>query len=211
LELVIGPQPPVPKLGLQETHNRFAIYLQGFMQAISQAGHPLVLFLDDLQWADMASLQALKMIFQAPRLTHLLIIGAYRDNEVLPGDPLLITLDEIAATGIPVSTIALQPLEQEHVALWIADTLRHNVTTVQPLSDLVYEKTLGNPFFVRQFLQSLYEEGLLWCEPRTGEGQPNWQWDLDRIRHHAHGFEHQQTARCHTAYFTGCSLHRQPV
>ena len=185
LELVIGPQPPVPKLGPQETHNRFAIYLQGFMQAISQTEHPLVIFIDDLQWADMASLQALKTLFQTPNLTHLLVIGAYRDNEVSAGDPLLITIDEIANSGISVSTIALRPLRQEHVAQWIADTLRHDVATVRPLTDLLHEKTLGNPFFVCQFLQSLYEEELLWCEHRIGESRPDWQWDLERIRQQA--------------------------
>jgi len=180
IELIIGKQPNVVSLSPTESQNRFNQVFQDFIQVFTQKEHPLVIFLDDLQWADSASLKLLQLLMTTSDSHYLLLIGAYRDNEVSPTHPLMLTLKNIAATGATLNNIILKPLEFSHVSQLIHDTL-HAKTEIQqerlkPLKELVYHITQGNPFFLIQFLKSLYEDKLL----TYGENQ--WEWDLKQIQ-----------------------------
>ena len=178
IERVIGEQPPVPELPAQEAKNRFQHILKRFIGVFARSDHPLVLFLDDLQWQDTASLEALHYLLTHPDLSHLLIIGAYRDGEVGPAHPLKRTLEVIRQSLATVQEIALASLTSRDVEALIADTLHVQPLAARPLAQLIYEKTGGNPFFTTQFLTMLVEERLLSFETRSAV----WQWDLDRIR-----------------------------
>ncbi|MBT5875961.1 MAG: AAA family ATPase, partial [Candidatus Latescibacteria bacterium] len=178
LELIIGDQPPIPELGPTLTHNRFNLVFQQFMRVFVQDGQPLVVFLDDLQWADSASLQLTGVLSTDPKNKHILLIGAYRDNEVNAGHPLQLTLDEIENAGVTVENIALRPLAMEHVNQLIADTFNCASGESTQLAELVFRKTGGNPFFIDQFLRSLYEESLVRFDAHRGR----WQWDESRIQ-----------------------------
>ncbi|MEH1786604.1 MAG: AAA family ATPase [Nostoc sp.] len=177
LKLVIGEQPPVTQVGGQEAQNRFNLVFQNFIKAICQTEHPLVLFVDDLQWADSASLKLLKIILSDRDIQNLLIIGAYRDNEVDTTHPLAMSLDEIKNDGGIVSEINLKNLTPKDVNALIAETLSVSTILTQALTNLVCEKTQGNAFFTAEFLKSLYTENLLsfdYIEKR-------WHWDLEQI------------------------------
>ncbi|UQA56910.1 AAA family ATPase [Polyangium aurulentum] len=178
LERVIGRQPAVPQLGPSESQNRFNLVFQRFLRVFSTAKHPLVLFLDDLQWADPASLKLLSILLTDPERGHLLIIGAYRDHEVTPGHLLSLSLEELRAGGAVVNEIALEPLGLADVGRLLADTLGHEGAKVAPLSRVVFDKTHGNPFFLCQLLQSLHEGGLI----TFSRGAGAWTWDLERMR-----------------------------
>ncbi len=178
LKLIIGPQPEVQPLPPAETQNRLQYVFRNFVRVISQPEHPLVLFLDDLQWADSASLNLLKALAADMEGQHFLIIGAYRDNEVDASHPLLLTLEEIKQTQVTVDTIKLKDLSFDHVNELAADALHCEIIYARPLAELVYEKTRGNAFFVTQFLRSLYEEGLLTFDFE----QRGWQWQTGQIR-----------------------------
>jgi PAS domain S-box-containing protein len=182
LELVIGKQPPVPELPPQEAQNRFEAVLRGFLGAFARKEHPLVLFLDDLQWLDPATLRLLEQLVTDPKGQHLLLIGAYRDNEVTSHHPLMRTLDAIRKTEAIVHQIELEPLSLADVNQLLSDALRCELAHARPLAKLVHEKTAGNPFFIIQFLTNLVEEDLLEFEAREAA----WRWDLNRIR--AKGF-----------------------
>lgn len=182
VELVIGRQRAVAELPPTEAQNRFRMIFRHFIGVFAQQEHPLVLFLDDLQWADSASLGLVKEVLAHPEMHHLLVIGAYRDNEVFASHPLMLTLDEIRRAGARVSHIVLGPILREHLATFVGDALHCRRDEAAPLADLVYEKTAGNPFFVIQFLLSLHEEGLIEFDGREGV----WQWDVAKIR--AKGF-----------------------
>jgi PAS domain S-box-containing protein len=178
LERAIGPQPPVAKVGPQEAQNRFNLVCQNFIKAISQPAHPLVLFIDDLQWADGASLSLLKTLISDEEIGHLLVLGAYRDSEVDATHPLIMTLEEIEKESGLVSSIHLDNLSDSDVSVLVAETLACSPAESQPLSDLVCQKTQGNAFFTVEFLKSLYTEGLL-TFART---ERKWQWDLGQIQ-----------------------------
>ncbi len=178
LELVIGQQQAVPQVGLQETQNRFNLVCQSFIKVLCQPEHPLVLFIDDLQWADTASLSLLRTIMSDKEIQHLLIIGAYRDNEVDARHPLKITLDDIKQESGLLSAIDLEKLDNYQVNALIAESLACTTTACQPLTDLIYTKTQGNPFFTIEFLRSLYFEGFLSFNPTERQ----WQWDLSPIQ-----------------------------
>ncbi len=178
VENIISKPPPAPQLGPQETRNRFNMVFQQFIDVFTREEHPLVLFLDDLQWVDLASLNMLKVLMTEAENKHLFMIGAYRDNEVEEHHPLMLALDEMQKAGIAVNKMSLSPLNTVHINQLISDTLHRNHEGVIPLSELVMDKTDGNPFFVKQFLQALYEEGLI--EFNYSDG--NWQWDLDHIK-----------------------------
>jgi predicted ATPase len=182
LELVIGKQPPVPELAPQEAQNRFEAVLRGFLDAFARKEHPLVLFLDDLQWLDPATLRLLEQLVTDPNGQHLLLIGAYRDNEVTSHHPLKRTLGAIRKTQAIVHQIELEPLSLADVNQLLGDALRCELIHARPLAELVHEKTGGNPFFTIQFLTTLAEEHLVEFEAREAA----WRWDLDRIR--AKGF-----------------------
>ncbi|MEG3990995.1 AAA family ATPase [Microcoleus sp. S28C3] len=178
LERIIGPQPPVPELSGSAAQNRFNLLLGKFLQLFTTKEHPLVIFLDDLQWADSASLKLIQLLMSAKEYRYLLLIGAYRDNEVFSAHPLMLTLAEIHKTEAKVNTITLEPLDRADVNSLVADTLACSTALVLPLTELVYQKTLGNPFFSTQFLKSLHEDGLIEfnCEARY------WQCDIARVR-----------------------------
>ncbi|MCG6921744.1 MAG: AAA family ATPase [Acidobacteria bacterium] len=176
LELVLGEQPPVAKLPPPETLARFLLVFQRFIAAISREDHPLVLFLDDLQWADSASLHLIKALLTDEENRHLLLVGAYRDNEVEAGHPLTVMQDEARQEGAALSFIDLQPLGLEHLSELLRDTT--HADDVQALAELVEAKTGGNAFFAHQFLKALHEQGLLTFDAagRT------WTADVARIR-----------------------------
>jgi PAS domain S-box-containing protein len=156
LEGIIGSQPNVIELSGNAAQNRFNLLLQKFIQVFATSKHPLVMFLDDLQWADLSSLKLMQLLMQDAR--YLLMLGAYRDNEVSPVHPLMMTISEIIKTGLTVNTITLQELSQADIHQWIADTLICDLPSALPLTELVYQKTQGNPFFSVQLLKALYEE-----------------------------------------------------
>ena len=180
LALVIGPQPPLPKLGPAEAQNRFSNIFQRFVRVFAHPDHPLVLFLDDLQWADTASLKLLQLLLDDSQSDSqpeaLLVIGAYRSNEVNDTHPLMRTLRTLE--GMSPSTLTLSPLGLTHICQLLADTLYRDRQMVQPLAQLVLQKTGGNPFFVNEFLKTLEAEGLL----RFELTQRCWQWDLAQIQ-----------------------------
>ena len=187
LELIIGPQPAAPSLPPVETENRFNRVFRKFLSVLAQKKHPLVIFLDDLQWADSASLKLLQRIFTDSEIGYLFVIGAYRDNEVSQAHPLRLRLEEMREAETVIHEINLKPLTLLHVIQLVSDTFRVDEIAVKPLAELVYNKTHGNPFFVNQFLQTLYEEELVTFEtdpmPDQNEDQvkKGWQWDLAKI------------------------------
>jgi predicted ATPase/signal transduction histidine kinase/GAF domain-containing protein len=156
LERIIGYQPPLPELSGSAAQNRFNLLFQKFIQVFTTLDHPLVMFLDDLQWADLASLKLLRLLMQDTG--YLLMLGAYRDNEVSPVHPFMLTVAEIVKVGATVNAITLQPLSQAEMNRLVADTLICDLPCAQPLTELVYQKTKGNPFFSTRFLKALYEE-----------------------------------------------------
>ncbi|MBV9998893.1 MAG: AAA family ATPase [Verrucomicrobia bacterium] len=178
LERLLGPQPPVTELPPQEAQHRFQAVWRAFLGVFARAEHPLALFLDDLQWLDAASLELLEHLVTHPDVRHLLLIGAYRDNEVSPFHPLRGALGSIRRAGARVEDIVLGPLPLEAVSQLTADSLHQERTRPESLARLVHEKTAGNPFFAIQFLAALAEERLLEFDPR----QAAWRWDLERIR-----------------------------
>jgi predicted ATPase len=178
VELIIGLQPAVPQLGSSEAQNRFNLVFQQFLSIFVQKEHPLVLFLDDLQWADSASLKLLQLLMTASEQQCLLLIGAYRDNEVNATHPLTLTLEEIQNAGTIVNTITLAPLAINDVNQLVADTLHCNTAKARPLAELLLCKTEGNPFFLTQMLSSLYQENLLSYNVDSGD----WQWTLEQIQ-----------------------------
>jgi len=177
LELVVGKQPPVAELPPAEAQNRFNIWFKKFINVFASPEHPLVIFMDDLQWADAASLQLIHVMMTSQDHS-LLFIGAYRDNEVSGAHPLMITLDEIRKTGVLLSQLALSHLELNHINQLISDTLNYLKERTEHLSELVLAKTNGNPFFINEFLKSLYGENLLAFDQQNGV----WQWDLEQIQ-----------------------------
>ncbi|MEA2956762.1 MAG: hypothetical protein QOJ58_2262, partial [Alphaproteobacteria bacterium] len=182
LELVIGKQPPVAVLPPQEAQKRFQMVLRQLLAVFARKEHPLALFLDDLQWLDTATLDLLEHLVTHPEVRHLLLVGAYRDNEVSPSNPLVRTLDAIRKAGAFVQEISLAPLARDDLGRLIADTLSCTPGRAAPLARLVHEKTGGNPFFAIQFISALAEERLL----RFDHDAARWHWELDRL--HAKGY-----------------------
>ncbi|AFZ27489.1 putative ATPase [Cylindrospermum stagnale PCC 7417] len=225
IELIIGTQPPVTQLGATESQNRFNRVFGQFIGVFTTQDHPLVVFLDDLQWADLASLNLIELLMtdcdglrpavrdrtphstkgdglrpavrdRTPHSTkgdglrpavrdayggklrnYLLLIGAYRDNEVSPTHPLMLSLDKIQAAGAVVNNIVLAPLQLTDVAALVGDTLNDTECT-KPLAELLFHKTGGNPFFLTQLLKTLHQEDLLTYDFESGM----WQWDIKHIQ-----------------------------
>ncbi|MDR9893209.1 trifunctional serine/threonine-protein kinase/ATP-binding protein/sensor histidine kinase [Aetokthonos hydrillicola Thurmond2011] len=161
LESIVGQQPPVAKLSDHAAQNRFYLLFQKFIQIFSTNEHPLVVFLDDLQWADSASLKLMQVLMSETNTQHLLIIGAYRDNEVSGAHPLMLTLLEMQKAQITINAITLAPLTLTSLNQLVADTLNCSLELALPLTELVMTKTKGNPFFSTQFLKALYEDKLI--------------------------------------------------
>ena len=178
LEFIIGKQPAAPDLAPQDAKNRFQMTFRRFLGVFAHREHPLALFLDDLQWLDSATLDLLEHLVTHPDVRHLLLVGAYRDNEVGPSHLLTRTLEVIRDGDATVHEIVLAPLAIGDICLLIADTLRCTPQRAQPLAELVAEKTGGNPFFTIQFMIALADEGLL----VLNSVEAVWGWDASRIR-----------------------------
>jgi PAS domain S-box-containing protein len=177
IELIIGKQPQVQELSPRDAQSRFQTVLRRFIGVFAQTEHPLVLFLDDLQWIDPATLDLLKHLTTHAEVRNLLLIGAYRDNEVGSAHPLTRTLVEITEAKTPVQHISLANLVLTDVTRLVADALRCRPDHARPLAQLVHAKTGGNPFFVIQFLSSLEQEGLL----AFAIGKAGWAWNVNEI------------------------------
>ncbi len=178
LELVIGPQPAVPNLSGQEAQNRFNYVFQCLFGAIARSEHPICFFLDDLQWIDPGSLGLLRNLFSSPDVAHLLVVGAYRDNEVHDDHPLMMLIADLEKAGTNLNRMTLQKLSEADIEALISDALRRDPAEIQELSRLVYAQTDGNPFFTRQVLRSMEDRGLIALDTVTGR----WRWDMDALR-----------------------------
>ncbi|WP_434033062.1 trifunctional serine/threonine-protein kinase/ATP-binding protein/sensor histidine kinase [Cupriavidus sp. a3] len=182
LKLIIGEPPPVPILEPQQAQRRFLLVFGRFISVFARPEHPLALFLDDLQWLDAATLDLIEELLTGSDMRHLMLIGAYRDNEVDAMHPLTLKLHAIRNAGVRVDAITLAPLASEHVSQLISEALHAEPERVAPLAQLVHDKTGGNPFFVIQFLHALVDEGLLAFDHDARQ----WRWDPDSI--HAKGY-----------------------
>ncbi len=177
LESIIGPQPEIQKLPMTEAQNRFQQVFIDFVKLYANERHPLVIFLDDLQWSDPPTLQLLRQLVTSEDLTHLMVIGAYRSNEVDDGHPFILAVHEIEKTK-EIEVIELAPLEASSVSELVSDCLGAEPADCQPLTDLIFETSEGNPFFVNELLKTLYEEGALKISVDSGR----WEWDLERAK-----------------------------
>nr|WP_228055402.1 ATP-binding sensor histidine kinase [Lusitaniella coriacea] len=199
LKNIIGQQPAVPELSGSAAQNRFNLLFGKFIKVFTTKDHPLVLFLDDLQWADSASLNLLKLLMGESETGYFLVLGAYRDNEVYPAHPLMLTLDEIKKNETTINTIILVPLTKSGLNYLISDTLSCSLELAIPLTKLVYQKTKGNPFFATQFLKGLYEDGEITFNLNSGY----WQCNMARVR--------QLSLTDDVVEFMASRLHRLPV
>jgi predicted ATPase/GAF domain-containing protein len=177
VELIIGEQPPLLDLAAAEAQKRFNFVFQDFIKVFTEPAHPLVIFLDDLQWADGASLKLIELLLTSSDV-GLLLIGAYRDNEVNAAHPLCLSLENLQKEGVRIQEIFLNPLELETVNCWLADTLTASREATHNLAELVQGKTGGNPFFTTEFLQALYSENLL----NFDYEQKRWIWDTKQVQ-----------------------------
>ncbi len=177
IEHIVGPQQAVPELGPQESEIRFRAVFQSFIRVFTRREHPLAFFVDDLQWADTASLALIQFLIGNPENRFLFLIGAYRDNEVNDAHPLTLAVEEIEKQKATLSRITLQPLKLADVQQLVTDTFRCEPEAARSLAGLLHEKTGGNPFFLTQFLHSLHEETLIVYEVEAG----GWAWDIARI------------------------------
>eukprot|EP01132_Coremiostelium_polycephalum_P005966 gene5966-7431_t len=182
LELIIGSHPPAPPLPSSELQNRFDLVFKDFLRVFAEEGHPLILFLDDLQRADSSSLRLIKLLLDNNNnLKYLLIIGAYRDNE-LQENPMTRTsmqsIVEDISPLIPVTSISLNPLDLEDVNLMVSSSLHKHPSETISLSEVVLSKTHGNPFFTIQFLKTLFNESLLSFDIN----KDSWKWDISKIQ-----------------------------
>jgi PAS domain S-box-containing protein len=178
VELIIGKQPPVPSVDATQAQNRFNRIFGQFVRVFCSKEHPLVIFLDDLQWIDSATLKLIELMLLDEQTQFLFLIGAYRDNEVNPTHPLVLTLSRLRKQGAMLQEISLSPLTLEPLSQLIAETLHHNTDTVRALAELVLRKTDGNPFFVGEFLRMLYSENLLTFDVE----HYRWQWNIAQIQ-----------------------------
>ncbi len=177
IELIIGKQPAPVALGPAESLNRFQLVFQNFVGALARKEHPLVIFLDDLQWADSATLSLLGPLLTSPSVRHLFLMGAYRDNEVDAAHPLTRSLRALESAGVELHRVRLGPLDPPDLARFIRDTLHCELGEAEPLARLVWEKTGGNPFFVIQFLRTLQQESFL----KFDYERCQWVYDIEAI------------------------------
>jgi PAS domain S-box-containing protein len=197
VEIIIGHQPPATELSATAAQNRFNLLFQKFTQVFTRVEHPLVIFLDDLQWADSASLSLMQLLMTDSH--HLLLIGAYRDNEVNPAHPLMLTLSEIQKAGLTLNTITLTPLSQSQINQLVADTLKSTENLALPLTQFVFQKTQGNPFFATQFLKALHTENLIQFNFNLG----GWECDITQIN--------QQVLTDNVVEFMALQLEKLPL
>ncbi|WP_239014239.1 trifunctional serine/threonine-protein kinase/ATP-binding protein/sensor histidine kinase [Archangium violaceum] len=177
LELIVGRQPPVPELPPKEAQNRFNLAFEKLFGVFCGEAHPVVMFLDDLQWADLPSLRLLEVLTTTSEVHHLLVIGAYRDNEVEGAHPLTQAVEELHRRGARVGSISLSSLAPEQCLEFLADTLHRSPADVQPVAELCLRHTGGNPFFMSQYLLALHEQGVFEFDTHHGY----WRWELARL------------------------------
>lgn len=177
LRLVLGSRPPVPSLAPAEATARFNLVISQFVRALATADQPLVLLLDDMQWADSASVNLLRLLIDDPDIIHMMLIFAYRDDEVQPLGVFHVMLDDINHTSRPVRNVRLRGLQLTDIGAMLADTLHTRADDVAPLAELVFAKTQGNAFFIKEFVASLYHRDFLAFESKSGK----WQWDMAAI------------------------------
>ncbi len=178
IEWIIGKQSPVPELNPGDSQIRLGTVFQNFIQALATKEHPLVIFLDDLHWADSASLDLIKALMTETELRYLLVIGAFREQGVSTAHPLSMALEQIRDSGGIIHTLALAPLHKEIVQQFTADVLHCTRDEVSLLSELLYQKTRGNPFFLNQLLQNLHKQNKIWFDLPSGR----WKWNLEEIQ-----------------------------
>jgi PAS domain S-box-containing protein len=177
VELIVGEQPPIPELGPAESQNRFNLVFQNFISVFAQKEHPLTVFLDDMQWADSATLNLIQSVITGSSIQYLCFILAYRDNEVDVVHPFSLMKEKVCQYGARKTEILLTPLNLIYVNQLIADTLHSPAERVESLAELIIQKTDGNPFFVNEFLKTLHQENLL----NFDRQHRVWQWDLTQI------------------------------
>ncbi len=180
VEFIIGKQPQVQKLPPIEAQNRFNLVFQNFLKVFARKDHPLVVFLDDLQWVDSASLDLIHTLLDDHDLTFFLFIGAFRDNEINHEHPFSLMLDKLKKSGFRWHTIPLGPLDEYQVTHMVSDTFYCNTDKCRDLARLLLQKTGGNPFFLKEYLKTLYDNRLI--EFVYSEGVPHWTWDINKIR-----------------------------
>lgn len=178
LELIVGKQPAAEPLPPAEMQHRLRLVLLNFIKLFANAGHPLVLFLDDLQWADAASVEMLEAFASSDEITHLMLIGAYRDNEVGETHPVRLARRRLDQRGVKITRVVLGPMPLPAIELFLADTLRTEADAVRELALICNDKTAGNPFFLIEFLRSLHHQGLI----AFNMGALRWDWMEDLIR-----------------------------
>ncbi|MDY7014429.1 MAG: serine/threonine-protein kinase PknK, partial [Cyanobacteriota bacterium] len=190
IELIIGKQPSVPELGPTESQNRFNFVFQNFIRIFCSREHPLVIFLDDLQWVDSATLKLIQLMMADSEMQSLFLIGAYRNNEVGDTHPLMMALKGLRKRKAAIDVIPLAPLALKPISQLIAETLHRTIESVKPLAELVIKKTRGNPFFVNEFLKTLQAENLLSFKfPQSSLNRDKkaetiigcWQWNINQI------------------------------
>jgi len=157
----------------RESEMRFHWVIHQFISALTQPPNFLVLFLDDWQWADGASLSLINALMS--NINNFLLIASYRDNEVSPTDPPMIAISDLRSLGVQISTIQFSPLDENAVTMWISETLHCSLSKAKPLGTVIHNKTKGLPFFIKIFLQTLYDQGII------GRSEDQWEWDIDKI------------------------------
>lgn len=182
LEFLIGPQKKTSEASLAEAENKFRMVIRQFLSVFANEQHPVVLVLDDLQWADQASLKFIHDILTSNDLRYLFLIGAYRDNEVNPSHPLTLAIASLKQEKALISELILNSLAYEDLAKLISDTLHRSIKDIEPLAHLIYSKTAGNPFFFIQLLIALHQEQSIYFDAAT----QSWKWKLDEIREKKH-------------------------
>ncbi|MEL7005562.1 MAG: AAA family ATPase [Bacteroidota bacterium] len=185
LELIIGEQPETPELGGEESKKRFNYVFKNFVQSLASEKHPLVLFVDDLQWADFASLRLIEELILDGDVKYFFLVGAYRSNEVRSSHPLTISIDRIQKENKHLEELDIHDLNIDDLYDLISDTLNSKEEKIQHLAEVVYSKTKGNAFFTNQFLKTLYEKEVLSIDQSTYSKEENlgtWKWNIDEIR-----------------------------
>jgi PAS domain S-box-containing protein len=177
LGIFLGTQPPLEDIGPQEARHRFASVFRHFLRAVCRPEHPLVLFIDDWQWADAASCELLKQMQVGTTLRGLLVIVSYRDNEVDSGHPLMAAVDKLRNDAVPVVALQVENITVQDVRAILADTLKPSLADMEGLAAVIHGQSRGNPFFARSFLSYLHEIDLIWFDRERN----CWQWRVDEV------------------------------
>jgi predicted ATPase/signal transduction histidine kinase len=177
IELIIGKQPDIQNLPPYESQNRFHIVFQEFVQVFMAGDHPYIIFIDDLQWADLSTFNLLERLLMDPNSENLFLIGAYRNEEIDSNHPLKQTIDKFKKSRIELNEIILQPLERAGVKQLFEEMIPSDHRNLVKLTDLCIKKTNGNPFFLLQFITTLIDEKLI----QFDQDDNLWQWDTEAI------------------------------